>query len=67
MKEVARDPDIFKLRLMKHRLEEHDIHAIIMDEHVGGLYHGIGNIMPRLMVLDEDAERALEILALPIP
>lgn len=62
MKEITRSHDSFKLSLMKQLLESKGIYAVIMDEHVGGLYHGIGNMYPRLMVSDDDLEEAVEIL-----
>lgn len=62
MKEITRSHDSFKLNLMQQLLESEGIYAIIMDAHVGGLYHGIGNMYPRLMVSDDDVQRALEII-----
>ena len=62
MKEITRDNDLFKLSLMKQLLESRGIHAVIMDEHVGGLYHGVGNMYPRLMVSDDDVDEALAII-----
>lgn len=62
MKEIARTPDAFKLSIMKQLLESHGIYAVIMDEHVGSLYHGIATMTPRLMVPDDDFEEALEII-----
>ena len=62
MIEIARSNQLFELNLMKQKLEEHDIPAMIMDEHSGGMMHGIGGILPRLMVLDNDAEEARVIL-----
>ena len=62
MKEITRSHDSFKLNLMKQLLGRAGIYAVIMDEHVGGLYHGIGNMYPRLMVSDDDLEEAVEIL-----
>lgn len=62
MKEITRSHDAFRLNLMKGLLESQGVHAVLMDEHVGGLYHGIGNMYVRLMVLEEDAARAVQIL-----
>lgn len=62
MKEIERGPDIFKLSLMKQLLESKGIYAVITDEHVGGLYHGLANMYPRLMVSDDDVEEAAEII-----
>ena len=58
MIELTRSQHAFELNLLKQKLEEEDIPCVIMDEHTGGLMHGIGNVYPRLMVLDEDLDRA---------
>ncbi len=63
MIELTRSQQIFELSLLKQKLEEADIPCVIMDEHTGGLMQGIGDISPRLMVLDEDLEEAKTILA----
>lgn len=63
MIELTRSAHVFELNLLKQKLEEADIPSVIMDEHTGGLMHGIGNIYPRLMVLDEDLEEAKSVLA----
>ncbi len=62
MKEITRDNDLFKLRLMKQLLESRGIYAVIMDEHIGGLYHGVGNMYARLMVSDGDIDEAVAII-----
>lgn len=62
MKEIYRAENAFQLRLMQKFLEDHGIDAVILDEHSGTLMSGIGNILPRLMVLDEDAPRAQQLL-----
>ena len=59
MKEVLRSENLFYLRVLQQTLEDHDINSFIMDEHSGTLMSGIGNILPRLMVLDEDYEIAV--------
>ena len=58
MKEILRTENAFELKVLQQFLADHDIQAIIMDEHTGSLMSGIGNIMPRLMVLDEDLEKS---------
>ena len=62
LKEILRSENAFGLRVLQQYLEEHDIQAVIMDEHSGALMNGIGNILPRLMVLDEDYDVALELV-----
>lgn len=62
MKEVTRFHDSFKLNLMKQLLEDSGIYAVIMDGHVGALYHGMANMYPRLMVSDDDFDEAVEII-----
>lgn len=63
MKEIYRSENVFQLRLMQKFLNDRDVEAVILDEHSGTLMSGIGNILPRLMVLDDDAERAQTLLA----
>lgn len=62
MKEIFTDPDLFKVKLIQQYLAQEGIDAVLMDEHIGGLYHGIGTMAPRLMVLDEDFDLALKVL-----
>ncbi len=56
MKEIYRSENVFQLRLMQKFLQDHGFEAVILDEHSGTLMSGIGNILPRLMVLEDDAE-----------
>ena len=58
MIELTRSHDHFKLKVLQQRLEAEGIPCAMMDEHTGTLMSGIGNIYPRLMVLDEDLEAA---------
>lgn len=62
MKEILRHENMFRLRVVRQFLADHDIEAVILDEHSGTLMSGIGNILPRLMVLDEDYGRAVELI-----
>ena len=62
MIELTRSHHVFELNLIKQKLEAADIESVILDEHTGGLMSGLGNIYPRLMVLDEDLEAAQAIL-----
>jgi len=63
LKEILRHENTFYLRVIQQFLSGHDIPAFIMDEHSGSLMSGIGNILPRLMVLDEDVARAKVLVA----
>ena len=63
MIELTRSQHVFELNLLKQKLEAADIPCVILDEHTGGLMQGIGNIYPRLMVLDEDLEAARNVMA----
>ncbi len=59
LKEILRTGNVFQLKVIQQFLADHDIQAVIMDEHTGALMGGIGNILPRLMVLEEDLECAV--------
>ena len=63
MIEFMRSEDLFKMRLLQQRLEAEGIPCVILDEHTGSLMSGIGNILPRLMILDEDVDAAKAIVA----
>lgn len=63
MIEIARSYHVFELTLIQQKLEEAAIGSVILDEHSGGVMVGIGDVSPRLMVLDEDVEAAREIMA----
>ena len=63
MIELTRSHDHFKLKVLQQRLEAEGIPCAMMDEHTDTLMSGIGNIYPRLMVLDEDLDEAKAILA----
>lgn len=61
MKEVYRSADVVKLTWLQSVLQEEEIEAVMMDEHVNAIY--AGNVVEqRLMVVDEDAERAAELI-----
>ena len=62
MIELTRSQHVFELNLIKQRLEAVEIQSVIMDEHTGGLMSGLGNVSPRLMVLEENLEAAQAIL-----
>lgn len=63
MIEFMRSEDLFKMRLLQQRLEAEGIPCVILDEHTGSLMSGIGNILPRLMILNEDVDAAKAIVA----
>ncbi len=62
MKEIYRSDDPFKISMVKALLEDRGLFCAVFDEHTGGLYNGLANISPRLMVSDDDVEQALEII-----
>lgn len=47
---------------MRHLLAEEGIESFIFDESVGMLYQGIAGIAPRLMVIDDDFDRAVRLI-----
>ena len=49
--------------LAGHRLEREDIHYVILDDGMNNVFGGAGLIAVRLMVLDEDYDRAVAILS----
>jgi len=63
LKEILRSDNLFELKVLQQYLIDHEVQVVIMDEHSGTLMSGIGNIMPRLMVLDEDFDRARSLIA----
>lgn len=62
MKEVYRTSDPFQLALARHFLADHGIEAFVFDENAGGIYSGFMGVSARLMVIDEDAARAMTAL-----
>jgi hypothetical protein len=62
MKQILYSQDLFKMNIIKHMLEENGIFCAIFDMRTsqGGL--GLVNPQARLMVNDEDFERALELI-----
>ena len=49
--------------LARLKLQDEGIHAVLMDEGLNSLFGAGGLVGVRLMVLDEDRERAASILA----
>jgi tRNA1(Val) A37 N6-methylase TrmN6 len=62
MREVARTTDLVRLSWLRALLSESRIETILLDSHTSVLEGSINAIPRRLMVLDEDYERAIRIL-----
>ncbi|WP_206376331.1 DUF2007 domain-containing protein [Sneathiella chungangensis] len=62
VKELIRSNDPVLLSYLMSVLEEERIDAILLDEHTSILEGSIGAIQRRIMVLEEDLERAKDIL-----
>ena len=62
LKEILRTGNVFQLKVIQQFLADREIQAVIMDEHSGTLMGGVGNILPRLMVLEEDLEHAVGLI-----
>lgn len=53
----------FEAQLIKTKLESEGIPAMVADENMGSIYgNAVGAFNPRILVRDEDEERALAIL-----
>ena len=61
--ELARFGSRVEADLARLALWEHEIDAVIFDAETNGFFGGGGVVPVRLMVLDEDADRAVDILA----
>ncbi len=61
--ELARYGTRVEADLARLALWDHEIDAVIFDAETNSFFGGGGMIAVRLMVLDEDAERAADILA----
>ena len=62
MKQIYASEGTFKLNVMKQFLEYHDIPSFIKGEHLQGAYSGMQFSWVELMVLDEDWQRARELI-----
>ena len=62
MREVVRTTDLVRLSWLQALLGESRIETILLDSHTSVLEGSIGAIPRRLMVLDEDYDRAMRIL-----
>ena len=62
MKELLRTNDVVKLSWVKALLGDSGIEALVLDHHTSVLEGSAGAIPRRLMVVDDDYERARRIL-----
>ena len=58
MKQIYTSDDLFQINVIKQFLEGHDIPSFVHGEHLRGAYGGLNFSRPRLMVLEDDFERA---------
>jgi len=61
--ELARFATRVEADLVRLALWEHEIDAVIFDAETNSFFGGGGLVAVRLMVLDEDADKAADILA----
>lgn len=62
MKELYRTSDVVKMSMIRHALADEGIECFELDRHTGNLYAGLAGMAPRLMVIDDDYERAVQIV-----
>lgn len=62
MREVLRSNDLVRLSFLEAVLVEADVHVLIMDQFTSAAEGSIGALPRRLMVPDDDYDRAREIL-----
>ncbi|WP_029009857.1 DUF2007 domain-containing protein [Azospirillum halopraeferens] len=63
MTEILRTNDVVRLSWLSALLADAGIGAVVLDTHTSVLEGSIGAIPRRLMVADDDAERARRVLA----
>ncbi len=63
MREVLRTNDLVLLSFARHVLSDAGIECWVLDEHVAAVEGSLFAFPRRLMVRDEDARQALELLA----
>ena len=63
MKELLRTNDLVKLSWLRALLADAGIEALVLDQHTSVLEGSAGAIPRRLMVIDEDYQRAQRVLA----
>ena len=63
MKELLRTNDLVKLSWLRALLADAGIEALILDQHTSVLEGSAGAIPRRLMVVDDDYQRAQRVLA----
>lgn len=62
MKEILRTNDLVTISYAQALLSEQGIESVVLDAHAGTIYGG-ALIVRRVMVVNEDAERAMELVA----
>ena len=62
MKELVRTNDLVKLSWLRALLADAGIETLLLDQHTSVLEGSAGAIPRRLMVADEDHDRALRVL-----
>jgi hypothetical protein len=62
MKELLRSNDLVYLSWVRAMLAEEDLGCVLLDEHASGVEGSIGAIPRRLMVDDDQLERAALVL-----
>ena len=62
MKELLRTNDMVKVSWVRALLADAGIEALMLDQHTSVLEGSAGAIPRRLMVIDEDYERACQVL-----
>lgn len=58
MVELIRTNDLVTISFISSLLEDQDIHVLVLDQHMSMLEGSIGILQRRIMVPDEDLERA---------
>jgi hypothetical protein len=62
MTELLKSNDLVFISYVMHVLSEHGIEAMIFDEHMSAVEGSIGALPRRIMVGEEDLERARKLL-----
>jgi len=63
MKELIRSNDMVLMSFLEHCLNEEGIECLVLDGHMSVLEGSLGVLPRRMMVDDDDHERAADILA----
>lgn len=62
MTELIKTNDLVLISYVVHLLAEHGIEAMVFDEHMSAVEGSIGALPRRIMVAEEDLERARKLL-----